>query len=80
MVPVRDGCEETSGLCDAFKQRPEFDLICPMPSDIQELENAGFSTLCWASDLPPYSENRFYTYTPLRQNLVLLLACITGEL
>lgn len=59
---------------------PEFALIMPTDSDFMELIDGGLAHVYWGSGLSPGDAARKYTFTPLRQTLVLLMAAIAGEL
>lgn len=74
------------GLCSSlYPLQPfpyAFNLIEPTIGDEWELEQENLSTVYWGSGLSidaPIQERR-YKFTPLRQNLVLLLAAINEEL
>jgi len=78
---------ETSGLCDYFKDLHNgnecdelFELMKPTEEDFEELKREGKSCYTWASELPFGIKGEFYTFTPLRQNIVLLMAAMNGEL
>lgn len=76
-VECRYHPEKTSGLCDAFRDDELFELINPTDQDVYELEKEGLNTFCWASGS---SDCCFHEFTPLRQNIVLLMAAMNGEL
>lgn len=70
-------CEKTSGLCDAFGDDDLFKLMYPNDQDFYELEKQGLNTFCWASGSSDYC---FHEFTTIRQNIVLLMAAMNGEL
>lgn len=59
------------------KYHPLLDLVSPTVDDLEELCKLGLDTCHWGSDSKSKMEGVF---TPLRQNIVLLLACLNGEL
>jgi hypothetical protein len=66
------GTLPSDGLCTCFDSY----------RDIRELfkpDNVNSWTY-WASEEDGYSNNRYYDFNPLRQNIVLLLAAINNEL
>lgn len=70
-----------SGLCCCFtkKRHQRFiNAITPTLEDIYDLSNEGLSTICWGIG-EKYEYGR-PTFTPLRQNLVLLMAALNNEL
>ncbi len=77
MVPVEGGCYRTSGLCDAFEKDELFKLIKPTNDDLHILAKENKSLFTWASGTNSYN---FCKFTPLRQNIVLLMACLNNEL
>lgn len=78
MLPVDwSMCSNTSGLCDAFYRDEVFQLMIPTDEDKLQLAKEGLNLSCWASGSPDYLYHKF---TPLRQNIVLLMAAINGEL
>ena len=72
-----------SGLCDLFDNAyfrpiyPEFQLMKPVDEDIRQLREENKDEHCWGSDSPSH---QFYIFTPLRQNIVLFMAAMNGEL
>lgn len=77
MLPVIGApCPETSGLCDAFKFDENFLLMEPTSYDLHQIELEGLNTFAWASDDSDYL---WYKFTPLRQNIVLLMAAMNGQ-
>ncbi len=83
MVPYEDNYE-TSGLCDAFygygKYDEYFSLMRPTAEDYKQLAKEGKSNSVWASDCPKEDINEFFVFNPLRQNIVLFMAAMAGEL
>lgn len=75
----RQRMEECSGLCDLFDygDYDEFDLLKPTDSDIDRLIADGYSSFCWGSG---QKQDMFFVFTPLRQNIVLLMAAMNNEL
>ncbi len=75
--------EDRSALCDKFAYGgyPEFDLMTPTSEDFHQLKLEGFTCYTWGSgDIRKEDEYQFFTFTPLRQNIVLLMAAMAGEL
>lgn len=70
---IRDVCGfyEYNRLCDLHV------LIEPTYPDLHELDNKGHHISYWGSDS---SESKIYEFTPLRQNLLLLIAAMNNEL
>jgi len=68
---------ETSGLCDYFRKDKFFGLLHPTNEDFDQLDRECKNFYCWASDS---ETERFFIYTPLRQNIVLFMAAMSGEL
>ena len=71
---------DVSGLCDYFGEDSLFQLIIPTNEDFNQLESEGKSTYLWASDLLWNDDREFYTFNPLRQNIVLFMAAMNNEL
>lgn len=73
------------GLCAKFsdvfgwtlKKYPHFDLIKPDDREKIRLDINGLAPSYWGSDS---SQELKYIFTPLRQNLVLLMAALNNEL
>jgi len=73
----------SGGLCDIFGVYDElFNLVKPDEYDKQQLELEDLPRWLWGYGLPKtgYLNDQFYTFTPLRQNIVLLMAAMNGEL
>jgi hypothetical protein len=77
---------EIGGLCDYYTKwtfgqgtsyDPLFELMIPTDSDRAMLRLEGKSTFTWAGES---NVDLFYEFTPLRQNIVLLMAAMAGEL
>lgn len=79
-------CMETEylpsvGLCSCGL--PLLELLKPTPKDYDTLFKEWMSITFWGCGLPrigTVTEDRQRSFTPLRQNIVLLLACLNGEL
>ena len=73
--------QQVSALCDLFdrhiKDYPEFELLKPTNEDFIQLESEKKNLFCWASGSVGCD---FFIFTPLRQNIVLLMAAMNGEL
>lgn len=70
------------GLCstlfdDLSKGFSEFYTIFPTSKDLSRLKKKGLSWIYWGSDSGDWQE---FVFTPLRQNLVLLMAALNNEL
>lgn len=75
-----DGSMPHNGLCNCYGDDEHdelMDLISPSVQDKSKLLREDKDALFWGSD--SLSENR-YVFTPLRQNLVLLMAALNNEL
>lgn len=69
----------SDGLCRCFKNDNLFYMLCP-PVELNAVLYWGF-----AGDDPSLDEyfvklNRYYKFSPLRQNIVLFLAAMNNEL
>jgi hypothetical protein len=74
--------QTVSGLCDLFDTDKRnyselFDLMKPTESDFFQLQLESKNIYCWASDSNEY---KWFEFTPLRQNIVLLMAAMNNEL
>lgn len=71
------------GLCDCacvgFIDDIVFDLLLPTNKELIELQREGLSTFFWASGKPT-DFNYLGSFTPLRQTIVLFMACLNNEL
>jgi hypothetical protein len=56
-------------------------LFIPSDDEEYELDNSRYCSIYWASGLKVTSSewDLMYDFTPLRQNIVLLMACLNGE-
>jgi hypothetical protein len=73
------------GLCNVFDNGLDndlFELLKPTPEDKAEIISEGLSTSAWGSGLPTPSDvdGLLTKFTPLRQNIVLLMAALNNEL
>jgi len=66
-----------TGLC--IHKLPKFYLIEPTYIDLIDINQNGESGGWWGSGLPVFDKDRKTLFTPLRQNIVLLLACLNEE-
>ena len=73
-----------AGLCQCkpFKGSKEFRRIKATGEEQQKLQDMGLTSGYWGSGLPYYTNNHevTYSFTPLRQTIVLLCAAMAGEL
>jgi hypothetical protein len=78
-----------SGLCDFYEknwvteaEREFFMMVKPTEIDRDNLVKEGVSTYTWGSGVPSTEERKyvFHEFTPLRQNIVLLMAAMNNEL
>jgi len=69
----------TGGLCSLIDKDKLYPLH-PISGDYAKLQCEDCSTAYWASGIPGYSKKDPYKFTPLRQNIVLFLAAMAGEL
>lgn len=65
------------GLCRNLGRR--IDPVKPTKQDIIKLDREDLSASYWGSGLAYWDLNKCHKFTPLRQTLVLLLACINEE-
>lgn len=86
-------CMETgripyAGLCNCIPSEEDKLIIKPTRDDLYEVEREGYSTIFWGSgvintiesDPQLKVEEESQGFTPLRQNLVLLLAAEKNQL
>jgi hypothetical protein len=66
------------GLCWSFGRRKLFRLVEPTESDFEDLRNEHMPRGHWAAYT--WAGNIQTDFTPLRQNIVLLLAALNDEL
>ncbi len=71
------------GLCNCGVIKID-SLLKPTEEDIEQLRFEGYAYTYWGSlgkeDDSVAQRERYRSFTPLRQNIVLLLACLNGEL
>ncbi len=79
---MRTGMMDDTGLCNStpYKYRKTLDLFEPNTKEHSLLFHTYHSNLYWASGLKVDDDNKFYTYTPLRQAIVLLICAMHNEL
>ena len=74
------------GLCNALQRidntlyRQFVELFYPEEEEMLQIKKERLSEIFWASGLSETDKDRAYGYTELRQNIVLLLCAINGEL
>ena len=75
----RKGIPGDNGLCQNFEfSYPElWYFVCPTQEDLLQLKEEGCSTVYWGNPIWDSGRGKM---TPLRQNIVLLLACLNNEL
>jgi hypothetical protein len=79
---IQSGTIKDFGLCNSIKSGL-LDLFIPTKEDEDVLRREGVSVLFWGSGLPSghkYDHERWYSFSPLRQTIVLLMAAINNEL
>lgn len=79
----RDGTLSYNGMCDLFRGDKLFELLTPTYRDKHELMEEGQCDVWWGSEMDRIkscSEEGWSSFTPLRQNIVLLMAAMNGEL
>lgn len=79
---MRTGEISGDGLCDC-ELGELFNLLRPTDHDMAIIRRKGLCDTFWASDLPccgPFKFSEESDFTPLRQNIVLLMAAMSGEL
>lgn len=93
---MASGRMNASGLCDTkinkirvpsgrtwprgFEEIGLVDLFEPTGPIFKKMGDKGLSMGWWASELKTDDSNKRYTFTPLRQTIVLFCAAINGEL
>jgi len=81
---AKTGIMPNYGLCNSLHQElvlgKEFELIQPSHEDLSKLISENKSTVFWANNVPrPVKESVYKDFNELRQNLVLLCACMRNE-
>jgi len=81
-LPFYYECIETGyiprlGLCSIFGIDQSFRLLCPTSDDYDQLQEDGLPMVYWGKGGWEYSASDF---SPLRQNIVLFMAAMNGEL
>ncbi len=71
-----------NGLCDEFGNDEFFNMFEPYAEEHRLLVDEGFCSAYWASGLSVYTNihRAGFEFSPLRQNIVLLMTCLNGEL
>lgn len=72
-----------NGLCGCLKgteYRDTLRLFIPSSKDFTELFRNSLDLAYWGSSLAYNDNGRFYSFTPLRQTIVLLILAIHDEL
>jgi len=78
---MQDGIMPQEGLCNSVPWQLKgifFDLQ-PFLYEKEQLREEGFCEVLWASGLPEGHKEEWYSFTPLRQTIILLCACINNE-
>ena len=71
------------GLCSILldtKYEDDFNLFRPTYEEANQLSKNGLSDIYWASGLGQYDLDRWYTLTPLREVIILLICAMHNEL
>ena len=69
------------GLCNSLCYDPNVELFRPSEKEQRALISIGQSDIYWGSEASAKDvDDRMYTFTPLRQTIVLFCAAINGEL
>lgn len=71
-----------NGLCSeigTLQYHPVWKLITPTDRELRALNDAGKSNAFWAYEFNMNDEDKFNAFTPLRQTILLLAACINEE-
>ena len=77
------GKMNSSGLCDELigtKYESAFMLFVPNKLERDMLEISGLSIGWWGSGVIHNNGSRYFTYTEMRQNIVLLICAMHDEL
>ena len=76
---AKEGRMPNSGLCQIFGYDPLFTLMTPSEEDFEEMENKRLPTIFWGKG--DYDDRWINGgFSPLRQNIVLFMAAMNGEL
>lgn len=80
---LEDGIMDDYGLCFIFEYGSElyeyneyFELFEPTGRDLIELSREGLDSTYWASGCSEWSSARKFTYSPLRQTIMLFIAAM----
>jgi hypothetical protein len=70
------------GLCASLNFPKRLEMFEPTREDAEKLQKKNMSTAYWGSGMTIYSNDklRYYSFTPLRQTILLFLAAINNEL
>lgn len=79
---MESGKLPNSGLCLCLPKKSKIDLFYPTIQDMLKLRKEDCSTVFWAHGVPGITktDSRAYTFTPIRQTIVLFLAAMNNEL
>lgn len=79
---METGRMPTPGLCEFLPKiySESLQLLRPQWEEIIRLERDGQSGLFWASGIPNRDTETTYSFTPLRQTIVLLICAMHGEI
>ena len=76
---MENGIPGDNGLCQHFEDDyQDWSLIIPSDEEEQELSKLGLDAVWWGNDTGTWVNRS--VMTPLRENIVLLMAAINGEL
>lgn len=77
-----NGIPNGNGLCEHFRKFKYWDLLEPTIDDELELRENDQCIVYWGNPTTTYNGpiGDQSVMTPLRQNIVLLMACLNGEL
>ena len=81
---AKTGIMPDNGLCNSLPEElvlgKEFELIQPSCEDLHKLISENKSTTFWGNNCKrPYMGDHYIAFNELRQNLVLLCACMRNE-
>jgi hypothetical protein len=76
-----NGIPNKNGLCAYLYKYPDFELLKPTLLDREQLVIDDYCVVWWASGVTRRKDfGNESVMTPLRQNIVLLMACLNGEM
>jgi hypothetical protein len=68
------------GLCCCFSADENLTMLSPTREDFSQLSIEGKAIGFWGSGVSTWDTNKYYSFTPLRQTIVLFMAAMNNEL